>query len=274
MKKHYICKNCGTQFNEADSFPTECKICTDERQYVPASGQEWTTMEQLLRSGYQNDIVEKEVNLYSIKTVPQIGIGQNAYLIRTEKGNFLWDCITYIDDKTRKKIQELGGIDGIILSHPHYYSSIVEWAESFDCPIYIHSLDRQWVTRESNRYIFWEGESLELMPGVKAINLGGHFDGSSVLHWKRPDGESVLLVGDTLFIVPDKGWLSFMYSQPNRIPLPSFAIEKIINILKDYEFKRIYGAFDNNILEKGKEAVMKSAERYIYHLNRTEKNRI
>ncbi|HWJ77514.1 MAG TPA: MBL fold metallo-hydrolase [Niallia sp.] len=271
MKKQYICKTCGTQYDEAESFPSECKICTDERQYVPDSGQEWTTMEQLVRSGYQNKIIEKEQNLYSIKTYPQVGIGQNAYLLITEKGNFLWDCITYIDDETQKMIQTFGGIDGIILSHPHYYSTIVEWAEAFNCPIYIHTLDRKWITRKSNRYIFWEGESLQLAPGVTVINLGGHFDGSSVLHWKKTNGDFVLLVGDTLFIVPDKGWLSFMYSHPNRIPLPAFAVERIKQILEDYEFTRIFGAFDNNILEQGKEAVMKSAERYIYHVNRTER---
>jgi DNA-directed RNA polymerase subunit RPC12/RpoP len=264
----YICKNCGAQYDPSLTAPAECKICSDERQYVPKIGQQWTTLDELLQGEYRNTIKKEEPNLYSIKTVPQVGIGQNAYLITTEFGNYLWDCITYIDEDTKQSIDALGGIDGIILSHPHYYSTIVEWADAFECPIYIHDRDREWLTRSgSDKYIFWGRAELALTPELKILNLGGHFPGSSVLYWEN-NQQGVLLVGDTIFIVPDQGWVSFLYSHPNRIPLPSFEVKRMIDMLSDFQFGRIYGAFDQSILQNGKEAVLKSAERYIYHVER------
>jgi hypothetical protein len=43
-------------------------------------------------------------------------------------------------------IKGMGGISAIAISHPHYYSSIVEWSRAFaGVPIYLHAADRQWV---------------------------------------------------------------------------------------------------------------------------------
>ncbi|MFT4413030.1 MBL fold metallo-hydrolase [Fredinandcohnia humi] len=266
---YYICSTCGVQYEGANEPPENCIICSDERQYVPASGQKWTKLEDFQKGQYTNEIVEIEPNLYSIHTKPQVGIGQRAYLVCTPGGNILWDCITYLDEEIIKTINNLGGIQAIALSHPHYYSTIVEWAEVFDCSIYIHHADKEWVTRSSARYIFWEGENFELNPDLILINTGGHFDGSTVLHWKKgTQSNGSLLVGDTIFIVPDPGWVSFMYSHPNRIPLPAHEVRKIKQILQNYDFDSIYGAFESHIKYGGKEAVMKSADRYLYHLGR------
>jgi Metallo-beta-lactamase superfamily len=268
---YFICSNCGVQYDRTRSYPEKCMICSDERQYVPASGQSWTTLERLQKANHKNIVTKVEENLYAIKTEPQVGIGQNAYLLKTEYGNVLWDCITFLDDETKLFIDDLGGLKGIFLSHPHYYSSIVEWADAFDCPIYIHSSDSEWVARKSDRYIFWEGESSEVNPELTVMRLGGHFDGSSVMHWnKGANGKGSLLVGDTIFIVPDPGWVSFLYSHPNRIPLASFEVERIRTKLMNINFENMYGAFGNSIKKGGKEAVMRSAERYLFHVNKVE----
>lgn len=71
----------------------------------------------------------------------------------------MWDCITYLDENTIQEIHKLGGIQAIVLSHPHYYSTQVEWAETFNVPIYIHEDDKEWVNRSSKQIIFWSGES-------------------------------------------------------------------------------------------------------------------
>jgi glyoxylase-like metal-dependent hydrolase (beta-lactamase superfamily II) len=31
--------------------------------------------------------------------------------------------------------------------------------------------------------MFWEGDKLELGPGLTLLRLGGHFAGAQVLHW-------------------------------------------------------------------------------------------
>ena len=43
-----------------------------------------------------------------------------------------------------------------------------------------------------------------------------HFDGGQVLHWAGgEDGRGALFSGDIFTVVPDRRWVSFMYSYPN-----------------------------------------------------------
>ena len=44
---NFICTTCGTQHAESDQSPAACAICKDERQYVKATGQQWTTLDRL-----------------------------------------------------------------------------------------------------------------------------------------------------------------------------------------------------------------------------------
>ncbi|MFV2045869.1 hypothetical protein ACEWK1_00700 [Metabacillus sp. YM-086] len=268
MRAHYICKVCGVQHEATHQPPGICKICSDERQYVPLTGQKWTTLEELKQEGFHNEFVEIEQGLWSIRTYPQVGIGQKAYLIRTDEGNILWDCITYLDEKTINKINELGGLRGIAISHPHYYSTIIEWGNAFQCPIYIHEKDLDWVTRTCSLIHFWNGDSLELTKHISLIHVGGHFEGSSVLLWTLGSNKKgTLLVGDSIYIVPDQGWVSFIYSAPNHIPLSARVVNNIKMSLENYDFEAIYGAFDHKIVKDGKNSLIKSADRYIHFLN-------
>jgi hypothetical protein len=41
---NFICTTCGTQYAESDQATGSCAICQDERQYVKATGQNWTTL--------------------------------------------------------------------------------------------------------------------------------------------------------------------------------------------------------------------------------------
>lgn len=66
-------------------------------------------------------------NLIAIRTEPQVAIGQSTYLVRTPEGNVLWDCITYLDDETVESIRALGGVKAIAISHPHFFSTHVEY---------------------------------------------------------------------------------------------------------------------------------------------------
>ncbi|WP_050183489.1 MBL fold metallo-hydrolase [Domibacillus robiginosus] len=268
---HFICETCGIQYELTDAPPESCIICTEERQYVNPNGQVWTTMEQMIEKGrYQNECLLEEEGLYSITTTPSFGIGQTAYLIQNKGFNLLWDCLTLLDEYTIKKVKELGGLHAIALSHPHYYSSQVEWAEVFDIPIYIHKDDEKWVTRPSERIIFWSGETLELTKELVLHRLGGHFEGGAVLEWKEGCGQKgVLLTGDIIQIVPDNRWVSFMYSYPNLIPLPAAKVQEIADTVKGLNFDRMYNAFHRVIKKDANGAVQRSAQRYIAALNGT-----
>jgi glyoxylase-like metal-dependent hydrolase (beta-lactamase superfamily II) len=263
--EHWICKTCGTQFPASATPPAGCPICLDPRQYVARTGQAWTTLAEMQRAGFHNVLKPQEPGLIGIGTEPQFAIGQRALLVQTPEGHILWDCITYFDEETAQKIERLGGIKAITISHPHFYSAMVAWADRFDAPIYLHESNRRWVMRPSPRVEFWSGESLKLAEAVSVVRLGGHFPGSTVLHWASgADGRGALLTADTIYVVEDRRWVSFMYSFPNRIPLPASAIQHIRDTIQPYHFDRLYsGWFDAIIPTDAKAAVLRSADRYI-----------
>ena len=257
---HFICVTCGSQFAETDEPPARCPICEDERQYVGWDGQRWTTLDELRRD-HGADIREEAPGLTGIGTKPDFAIGQRALLVQAPGGNVLWDCISLLDDEIGRTVEGLGGISAIAISHPHYYSSLVEWARAFDATVHLHAADREWVMRPDERIDFWDGETRELGAGLTLVRCGGHFEGGTVLHWAAGDA---LLSGDIVQVVPDRRFVSFMYSYPNLIPLPAAAIRRIVAALEPYEFDRIYGAWWGRVVpEGGKEAVKRSAERYL-----------
>ena len=45
----FICNTCATQFTPTEEPPARCPICDEERQYVPPTGQAWTTHDALTR---------------------------------------------------------------------------------------------------------------------------------------------------------------------------------------------------------------------------------
>jgi len=127
---YYICVTCGTQFPESESPPSSCPICSDQRQYIGQSGQQWTTLAEMQAKGMHNKLKEYEPGLTGIGTEPSFAIGQRALLVQTDKGNILWDCITYLDDETIAAIHQRGGLRAIAISHPHFYTTVCALQES------------------------------------------------------------------------------------------------------------------------------------------------
>jgi hypothetical protein len=262
---NFICMTCGTQYAESEQPPFICKICDEPRQYVKATGQQWTTLERL-RLTHRNSVKFKEPGLIGIGIDPHFAIGQRALFLRTPNGNILWDCLSLLDEAMVEALKAMGGVSAIAISHPHYYSSMVEWSKGFDgAPIYLHAADRQWVMRLDKAIVFWEGETKALGEGLTLVRCGGHFDGGTVLHWEGvAGGKGALLTGDIIQVVPDRKHVSFMYSYPNYIPLPASAVERIVKAVEPFSFDRVYGAFWDMVIERdGKEIARRSAERYL-----------
>lgn len=140
-----------------------------------------------MQGKFKNEIKKDDADgrIHSIFTVPQFAIGQRAILVETGHGNILWDCITHLDEATVDFIRSRGGLAAIAISHPHFYSSHLEWAKKFDCPVYLAAEDQEWLNREDEegRRIFYEGETQKILEGATMVKLGGHFPGSSALHW-------------------------------------------------------------------------------------------
>jgi hypothetical protein len=261
----FICTTCGTQYEPSEKPPANCPICDDERQFVTPAGQTWTTLPALQGRSY-NAWRELEPNLISVQTFPAFGIGQRAQLLRTPNGNILWDCIALVDRATVELINAMGGIKGIAISHPHYYTTMAEWSQAFGgIPVHVHAADRKWIMRNDLGIKLWQGETKELLPGVTLICAGGHYPGGTVLHWAGGSGgKGSLLSGDILQVVLDNKSVSFMWSYPNLIPLSGPRVEGIMNAIKPYKYERVHGAFmDRTIWSDGMGVVERSAERYL-----------
>ncbi|WP_315769941.1 MBL fold metallo-hydrolase [Rhodococcoides kroppenstedtii] len=262
-----VCTTCGVQYDDVD--PEVCPICTDDRQYVGAGGQRWTTVAEV-SAGHRTVVRPEITGLTGIGTEPGFAIGQRALLVPGEGGNVLWDSVSSIDDAAIARVTELGGVAAIALSHPHYYSAMVEWSDAFGgAPIYVHADDRRWIPRRGSVRT-WDGDTLEILPGRTLINTRVHFAGGTVLHWPGPDGRGDLCSGDIVQVVADRRWVSFMYSYPNLIPEHPDTVRRTVRLLRDLEFETVHGAWWGKVVESdGRGAVVRSARRYLEHLGLT-----
>ncbi|KAK3208812.1 hypothetical protein GRF29_77g2074928 [Pseudopithomyces chartarum] len=125
-----ICFTCGTQFSRPlSSPPPSCPICDDPRQYVPPTGQAWTSLNNEAssqRNEFTTDKHDPRIHFITTKpiapshttlpaglsdstsTTKQLGIGQRAILLQTEHGNVLWDLVAWIDEETVEWVRGRG----------------------------------------------------------------------------------------------------------------------------------------------------------------------
>lgn len=260
-----LCLTCGTQYPDATSVPANCAVCSDERQYVGWGGQAWTTLEEL--AGTHRVRLADDDGVLGLDIAPAFAIGQRAAWIPTPDGNLLWETLSLVTDEAVQALRERGGVQAIAISHPHFYSAMLEWSEALgDVPILLHAADRQWVRRSARRIEFWSGERNVLSRSLTLLNCAGHFPGSTVLHWREGPrgGGGALLPGDALQVVSDRRHVTFMYSYPNAIPLRPSRVRAMQRLLADYRFEDVYGySRGRNIIGGGRAAVDASFDRYL-----------
>jgi hypothetical protein len=255
-----VCETCGVEHAEAAGV---CAICADERQWVPADGQKWATLEELGQAGRRVQIAELEPDLFGITVEPKVGIGQQTHLVRTPAGNLLWDPVGYLDDEAVSRVRDLGEVKAIAASHPHMFGVQVEWSKALGgVPVLVSEADADWVQRPDPAIETWNGR-YEVAPGLTLHQIGGHFPGSSVVHWTAgAGGGGVLLVSDTIHANPDRATVTFLRSYPNRIPLSPAVVQRITQAVSQLPFDRLYDNFGRGIDTDAAGAVSRSAARY------------
>ncbi|EWC44584.1 hypothetical protein DRE_06665 [Drechslerella stenobrocha 248] len=255
-----ICLHCGTQYEEVDrALRKNCRICDDPRDSVSPTGPAWVTLRELYSTPSPKNANEpkyrislwtdpKEPTVTVLSTQPKFAIGQSPFVLKTPHGLVIWETMTYLDKATVDAIKLIGEVKAIAISHPHFYSTHLAWSAAFgDVPIYLPKADDKWrQTVDKNDVIrYFEGE-VEIVPGCKIVQVGGHFPGSSVLEF---DGK--LFIADTLNMTPaalyhfnrPKGIssFSFLFSVVNSIPLPPSEIVRMWSVIKKLDFSTVYG---------------------------------
>jgi hypothetical protein len=256
----WVCETCGVEHAEAVGV---CVICADERQWVPSDGQKWATLEELAQAGRRVQIDEVEPDLFGITVEPKVGIGQQTHLVRTPGGNLLWDPVGYLDDDAVGRVSALGEVKAIAASHPHMFGVQVEWSRALGgVPVLVSAADAEWVQRPDPVIETWSGR-YDVAPGLSLHQIGGHFPGSSVVHWAAgAGGKGVLLVSDTIHANPDRTSVTFLRSYPNRIPLSPAVVQRITQGVSQLPFDRLYDNFGRPIEADAATAVSRSADRY------------
>jgi hypothetical protein len=264
LMTHFICCQCGSQFDNSATAPERCPICEDKRQFVRWDGQAWTDMEGLGR--HHRLVWRDQDGVTGIGIEPPFAIGQRALLIEEADGCVLWDCTSLVTPPIVEAIGGRGGLKAIAISHPHFYGAMIEWSEAFGgVPIYLHADDREWVMRRSSSIVSWEGGAHRLSDALTLIRCGGHFEGGTMLHWTKGAARAgALFVSDIAAVTMDRSHVSFMYSFPNNIPLGPTAVRRVASAVAPFEFDRIYGGWwDRNILSGAREAFDRSVSRYL-----------
>lgn len=260
----FVCETCGTRvLGKHEAPPAVCRICTDERQYVGWGGQTWLspdTMQQRFRNRIENDGA-----VLGIGITPSFAIDQRALILPTDAGNIMWECVSLVTPQAVDALNRMGGVRAIAISHPHFYSAMAEWSEALgNAPILIHEKDADWVQCSDRNVQHWGGERHALSSSVTLLHLGGHFAGSTALHWAcGPTAGGALFPGDALQVAFDRRHVTFMYSYPNYIPMAPSAIRNIRDRVAPFPFDDVYGfTWGRNIIGGAKAAVAESLARH------------
>ncbi|HLV04029.1 MBL fold metallo-hydrolase [uncultured Georgenia sp.] len=259
---HTVCATCAVEYGTGP-LPDLCIICADERQWVPRSGQAWTTVGELAAAGHTTVVTELEPGIVGIGTAPPVGIGQTGKLAVTDGGNVLFDVPGHIDQTAVEAIASRGGLAAIVASHPHMYGVQSRYSRVFDdAPVLVARADADFLPLRVPAVQPWD-EPHEVVPGVWLEQVGGHFPGSTVAHLTGADGAGVLLAGDAIFPGPEGHTVSFLRSYPNRIPLSAAVVRRIADQVGRLAFDRLYNNFLGIVPENAGEVVQRSARRYV-----------
>jgi Metallo-beta-lactamase superfamily len=256
----WSCATCAVETADSPTPPETCEICSDERQYVPATGQAWTTLRDMAAAGTATRWFEVEPRLYGVTADPKVGIGQQTMVVDTADGVVVFDPLGYVDAAAVEHVRSLGTVLAVVASHPHMYGCQTAWAEALDAPVVLNAHDAEWCRRRDR--VIWFDETYELGRDVTLYRVGGHFRGQTVAEWRTGGSGGVLLAGDAVSPNPDRRTVTFLRSYPNRIPLSGAVVRRIAQQLDGLSFDRLYNNFGDVVPDDARGVVTRSAQRY------------
>ena len=140
----------------------------------------------------------------------------------------MWDYTPLVTDAAVAAIKAHGGLRAIAISHPHFYTNMAEWSRSSAACRSTSTRTTASTSWTRRRHPLLVRRNAGPRGGVTLIRCGGHFTGTTALHWAGgAGGKGALFTGDTVMVVPDTRWVSFMCSYPNLIPVNAATVRRI-----------------------------------------------
>ena len=118
--------------------------------------------------------------------------GASSYLIVRPRGNVLIDSPRF-NAPLARRIEALGGLAALVLTHRDDVADQERWARRFGCPRWIHAADAD--AAPGAEAVVAGAEEVQLDPDLRLIPTPGHTEGSLVALL----GEQVLFSGDHLW---------------------------------------------------------------------------
>ena len=141
----FVCHFCGTQHADAPRQRRSAPTTASTSSGRDSGGRRWRSWRPAGGLGsLDGDVLGIGLN-------PSMPIPQRALFATTDAGNVLWDCLAVVTPRPSTRCVR-GGVTAIAISHPHFYTAMVEWSDALGgVPIYLHEADRGWVQARRRR---------------------------------------------------------------------------------------------------------------------------
>uniref|UniRef100_M4D4Q0 carbonic anhydrase n=1 Tax=Brassica campestris TaxID=3711 RepID=M4D4Q0_BRACM len=150
--------------------------------------------------------------------------GATSYLILHPEGNILVDSPRYVE-KLAGKIEKMGGVRYMFLTHRDDVADHKKWADRFKCTRILHSEDVQPSTTDVELKLEGSGP-WKLYEDVELIHTPGHTEGSVCLFHKPL---KALFTGDHLTMYESGMSIIEMYNHCS-LPLQLESVERLIKL--------------------------------------------
>ena len=244
--QHFLCSNCGF-WQKHFEVPSRCPICMDFRHTPPEDGWEFLAATTVAERVKTQIFVNDDEGVVIFWNEPSIGIGTRGYLVLHPEGAVLWDGCAHYDEAALDIIawwsERFGGLRLISASHPHAYGALWQLQERFGAPVALPVADLEWTNAFAVSHPF--EDVLEVAPGLRIIQTGGHIDGHTVLYWAE---EEALFAGDLLkFHYDEDGQLNGLSTHKafnRQIPMSHAEVRRYRTALEGTNFSRVWTSFD------------------------------
>jgi glyoxylase-like metal-dependent hydrolase (beta-lactamase superfamily II) len=262
----WICNGCGLEHGDSPTPPPmdgcvfdRGPVSDEELGDLGAHTREWLSLTALAAQPHNTEHRDHGRGVHSFRREPRLGIGQWSFLVQTGQGNVLWDPPAYLDPEVEGLVRGLGGAVVIMTSHPHMFAAQVSWSHALGgIPVMVNRHGQRWLPRHDPVIEFWEHE-ISPVPGVTAIELGGHMPSSAV----ALTADGTLLVGDTISGSLSPNWLSFQRNFPRHVPMSAGVVQRLVDRLEEIEFDRLYTLGGDTIDDDAHGVVRRAARRHV-----------
>lgn len=151
--------------------------------------------------------------------------GATSYFISHPQGNIMVDCPKYKEILARK-IDMLGGVRYLFLTHKDDVGEHDKWAKRFNCERIMHVGDVDYRTADVERKLHGDGP-WTINSDIELVHTPGHTEGSVCLYYKPM---KVLFTGDHLYKSGNTGELgmALMYNKQS-VSLQMDSVRKLLD---------------------------------------------